>query len=213
MKNMIVTIFIFGLLVISFDAFSEVARRDAGGAAAAKAQLLLRQISADRDAVKAENADLQKKLDKLQAKFDKLKSDKKRLSSKINRADQAITKYNDANQKLRERINKDRDRTKELIAKFRETVITLKRVETQRSKLDVNLKSAKEEISSCAKNNVELYDTNLELVELYKEKSVWDSMLQNEPVTQLGRVAIENVGQKYVTKMQEFRFVSNDLDE
>lgn len=213
MKSFNIAIVILSLILISFNASAEVAARDPGSAAAAKAQMMLRQIAADRDALKTENASLQAEIEKLQKQVDSLKNEKKRLSSKINNAGQTIDKYSEVNEKLRERITKDRERTKEMIVKFKETVRTLKQVEQQRAQLDTNFTSVKQELSKCTKDNVELYNTNLELVDLYKEKSVWDALVQQEPVTQIGRVKIENIGQEYANKMQDFRFASNIVEE
>jgi hypothetical protein len=53
---------------------------------------------------------------------------------------------------------------------------------------------------TCEKKNGELYQIDLSLMEKYKDKGVFTSLLQKEPFTQIESVKIENLLQEYRDK-------------
>ena len=196
-------------LVFNQNSFAEVVQR-AESASTARIQMMLRQVAADRDALKAENGKQKAEIDKLKKQIDKLKDEKTSLSRKLDHGGKVIAKYSEVNGKLRDRISRDIDRTREVIKKFRETIITLKQLEIQKNKVYAQLASRNKQLNTCVVDNDKLYKTNLELVKLYKKKSVWQALLQKEPLTQIERVAIENIGEKYESEMQNYRYANND---
>jgi|GEM_PF-1295052 len=59
--------------------------------------------------------------------------------------------------------------------------------------------------------NLKLYRLNVELLDKYNKKGVWDAMLQQEPVTQLKDVRMQALVQEYRDKLEEFRVEKPDL--
>ncbi len=51
--------------------------------------------------------------------------------------------------------------------------------------------------AACEASNLKLYQLNVELLERYRKKGVFDAVLQHEPVTGLKDVETQNVVQKY----------------
>ena len=85
----------------------------------------------------------------------------------------------------------------ELIAKFRDTIKTLRITEVEKANTQANLKTTEDELLVCANHNVKLYSTNRELLSQYEEKGVWSALKQQEPMTGLSQVQIENMIQNY----------------
>lgn len=193
------------LLFLS-DASAEVAARDNGNdAALAKAQYLLRQISMEKEALQAENlrinAEVEKRDKKIQALNKKMDSTKKSLSSSRN----TLGKYQEVVTAQRTRMVEMRDKFQKLVDKYKELVVALRLVEQERADMQKANQSGLRTLENCADNNQQLYQVNVELLNQYKNKGVWDAMLQKEPVTQLKQVEIENIIEDMQYRIQKLK--------
>lgn len=194
--------------------------REAGGeASAAKAQNLLRQVADERDALSTENQKLNAKIASMESELKKLKNQLSKASDSLNGKDKTLSdtqvtlaRYRDNNEKLRELLLKNRDRTRELVNQFRETISALRFTEAKNTELNVSLKEQQKQMLSCAQNNVKFYETNMELLEEYQNKGVWDAITQREPVTGIKNVEIENLVEKYRKQLDDFRVASTPTE-
>lgn len=171
----------------------------------AKLQQMLRQTSTERDGLKAQLGEVQKKLDdeklKSAAAQNQLKSTKKNLGD----TDAILEKYKTTDTGLRERIEQQRGKMQEVIDKYKELVLTLRQLEAERNQLRVDLTSKNTAFDICAQKNAQLYQTGLELADQYEKKGVWQSLIASEPITQLKRVEIENLAQDYINRVEQSR--------
>src|SRR5262249_32101916 len=101
----------------------------------------------------------------------------------------------------------DRARMQELVDKFRETAQNLRQVETERGELKTSLTARQDELKQCTQKNLDLYQADLELLDRYKSKGMWDAMLQREPVTGLKRVEVENQIEEYRRKLDQMQVI------
>jgi chromosome segregation ATPase len=205
-----VFIVIISLIFIE-TSYAETVRRSSGEAAAlAKAQVMMRQMSQEKLALESENQELRSQLDAIKKKISAIKNSKKRLAQRLDTSVNIIDRYKENSQALRDRISQDRERMQELIAKFKELIQAFRTVEFEKAQLKENITNTKKELLSCAENNVKLVDTNKDLLKLYVNKGVWESLSQAEPITQLSRVQVENLEQEYENTIHLLRI---NIDE
>jgi len=204
---------ILALLVtlIASDVFAETERRDPGSAAAAKAQYMLRQVAAERDALKSQNAQLEDEKEKLKKQLESLETKTKSTEGKNNYQEKLIERYKENDQVLRTRIDQQRERMEEVIEKFQEVVASLREVETRKTQLTAQVADLDREVRACAKNNVMLFETGLEVLGQYKNKGVWEAMSQKEPVTGLTKVTIQNLVRDYRQRMKEQKYSNESI--
>lgn len=185
LSTIVITALVCAHTAVAFGA--EAVRREGNEQAAmiARMQQEIRTIGAERDALNAARAELEKEKAALARKLEQAE---KKLTGNQN----SLERFRESDAALRERLNEDRERTQELIEKFRETAQNLRQVEIERTELATTSARQHEEIRQCVQNNLALYQANLDLLDQYENKGVWASMMQREPAFGLKRVEIEN---------------------
>lgn len=194
---------IFALVALTLSgalAHAESARREGGGDVA-RAQNMVRQVTQERDALRSENLSLQEQIKKLTADLAKAKKEASGIKAGAAEADAQskalLDRYKQTDAGLRERITAQNDKMQQLVDKYKELVATLRDVESQRAVSQDMVVSQARELDRCVENNIQLYQTGLDVLTRYEKKGVWESLVQAEPVTQINRVKIENLVQDY----------------
>lgn len=180
------TLAMFVALLIGMPALAapEGAARDAAAQQAlAKAQQMLKSLSAERDSLKAENAKLNARLN---AELDEMKA---RLSETKSSASAAAARSAAESESQREAIAAGDARAKDLEVKLQDT--------------DSRLAARDKELSACTADNKKLGALSKELLGRYADKGMWDAMLVREPLTQIKRVELENLVQQYDDRITE----------
>lgn len=170
----------------------------------ARMQQMVSDITAERDALSAQNTKL---AEELAAEKKAHEKQLEQLQKKLGGSEMTLDKYKENDAALRERLAQDRARMQELVDKFRETAQNLRQVETERGELKATLEGRQEEIRQCTQKNLGLYQANLDLLDRYASKGVWDAMLQREPVTGLKRVEVENLIEEYRRRLDQMQVV------
>lgn len=187
-------LFAMTLILFPMICSAEVASRDVGEqAAVAKAQAMLRQISSEKEALQAEKAQLEEELAKKDKKIESLDKKLQHAEKSLKSSADTANRYQDAVAAQRARMEEMRGKFQALVDKYRELVAALKLVEMERVALQDKTAQQVGEIEACGKKNGELYQAALDMIEKYENKGVWEALLQQEPVTQLKRVEIENI--------------------
>ena len=187
-------------------AHAETARRDDGGQqASAKAQYMLRQLSDEKAALEAANAQLKADLEKAEKKLERNSKKEGSLSERLEKTKALLEKYQQNNDALRDRIEKDRERTMEVVDKFKETIALLKQIEAEKTQYKNDAASYNKRLNECVDKNIDLYKTGVELLDQYTQKSVWESVSEKEPVLQMQRVKLENLIQDYKDKIHDLK--------
>jgi chromosome segregation ATPase len=179
------TCFIFLVIgILSTQALAEGPAPDAAAKQAlAKAQQLLKSLSAERDALKAENAKLQARLE---ADLGEMKS---KLNATQSAASAAAKRAAGESSALNETITAGEARVKELEEK-------LKIAETK-------IAGREQALAACTTHNRKLGALSTELLGRYADKGVMDAMMEREPLTQIKRVELENLVQQYDDRIAE----------
>ena len=79
----------------------------------------------------------------------------------------------------------------------------LKKVKGDKDALLAQLKKTKQNVSSCEENNANLCIIGEELVKAYRNKGVKDALLEKEPLTQIKKVELEQLAQKYSEEIEQ----------
>ncbi len=167
-----------------------------GGGQDAAVQRLLRQLTTEKEEAVAKNLENEKRIKQLEAELAK-------AQKKAGNTEETVGKYKEVYSEANSRIMSMQDKMKALVSKFRETIVVLKSTEKEKNRLAEELAGKDAIIAQHVKNNARLYSINMELLDKYKNKSVMDALMQNEPVTQLKRVEIETIGEQYRNEMDD----------
>ena len=203
LRNFLVVAILLAGCAIRIGHAGEVTQRTGGAntEALAKTQTLLRQMTAERDALTAEVVKLKeekkKELDVREVKIAALNKRIDGMRTGMDNTEQLAQKYQQGNAALRERIVDAQEKMQKLVDKYKELVAALGYVEDERAQLRKTVAGKDVEIGTCVGKNQKLYTLNLEVLDLYENKGVWDALLQKEPVTQLKRVEVENIVESY----------------
>lgn len=167
-----------------------------GGGQDVAVQRLLRQLTTEKEEAVAKNLENEKRIKQLEAELAK-------AQKKAGNTEETVGKYKEVYSEASNRIMSMQDKMKALVSKFRETIVVLKSTEKEKNRLAEELAGKDAIIAQHVKNNARLYSINMELLDKYKNKSVMDALMQNEPVTQLKRVEIETIGEQYRNEMDD----------
>jgi hypothetical protein len=171
------------ILIASMVVVSSVSAGDADEQkVAARAQRMVRQIALERDALQAENAKLKIEIEDLAKKLGSLKKS----------SEAALSKSRESNTTLNENLQ--------------QTVQSLRKTESEKNQLQETVVGQAQQLDSCELNNAKLVQTNREMIDHYDKKSIFDALLQHEPITQLKRVGIENIAQEYQDRVDLLEF-------
>jgi len=163
--------------------------------ALARAQYMIRQMNAELTQLKTTNQTLlaektsqEKELVALQKKYDKFtdKADKNKKAMK----GQVV----EIKQQYKDEIEAHAE-TRRLLAEKKQEKDELFKIATGQT----------ETIDLCVGNNKKLYGINRELLAVYENKGVWDSVTQAEPFSRLSQVKIENLVDDYQYRLYDLR--------
>lgn len=171
-----------------------------------QAQTQAQAAIAERDALKAENVKLQAELDGAKKETTHLRADKTAMQQRIDTNDNTVTRFKEANSQAIEKLRETQERLDKVVEKYKGLVATLKEIETEKARWQDNATAQSAQLDVCAKHNLALYQLNVELLDQYHHKGVWDALRQREPVTGLGRVEVENIAEQYRARLDKEHF-------
>lgn len=177
--------------------FSVVANADPKALenALAKAQYMLRQVS-------AEKAQLQKENDNLVNEIKQLKKASEKQALKSEKTTEAVAaKFS----KLSEMYEDLYGRHVVLAKENRQQMM-------KHQELSERLQSLADKHDICIASNQQLYSMNEELAGKFKKKNIFDIIKRNEPFTGIAKVEIENLLEGYAYD-REGLLVTEDYDE
>ncbi|HCX01607.1 MAG: hypothetical protein WAW09_02050 [Smithella sp.] len=81
----------------------------------------------------------------------------------------------------------------------------VKKIKGEKDALKAQLKKTTTKLSSCEANNANLCIIGDELVKAYKNKGIGAAILEKEPLTQIKKVELEQLTQKYKEEIEKLR--------
>lgn len=177
-------------------------QEDRSAQALARAQALLRQVSAQKQELEAANARLSAAVDALEQKLTRAEAGLKQTSVNLASEQRKAERTGGALDSTRDRLTRTEEKLRETESILRSTKASLQDTERQVAEVKGRLGQAESQLAESERKNLRLYQANVELLDLYKNKGPWTAMLQREP-TGLKNVEIENIVQEYRIKLED----------
>jgi len=153
---------------------------------------------------------LQQKINALEQQSSQLSQAKSELEGELNHAKQSAETANRKAVSLDKTLKAAEDDKAELAGKLTqseqkltETADTLRLTMEAKNQLEASLSERTQELSACSTKNESLHRVGIDLIKQYKEKSCLNSLLQNEPLTQLKGAEAENMLEEYREKLDQ----------
>lgn len=201
-----VTIALVWGFALSVD--SSAAVRDNGGNAkiVSKLQAMVKDITAERDRLKAEQ-------DKAIAELEKLKKDSEKeiatAHSEKENLDKELVGQKSTNADLQARLDATTVRLKEVIEKYNALNKSKNELALQHGNLMNSQKTTASELQICQSKNLKLYEASKEIIEGYKScqnRGVLDTLIDSEPVFQINNVEFETLMQDFEDKLNKQKY-------
>jgi chromosome segregation ATPase len=194
---------IFMLFVGGWSA-SQAAPREAAknDGAVLKLQAMVKSLTAERDAAKAEAAKLAEDLQELE----QLKKAHSAAVAAKEQISSELSAQRNSNGEVRERLEKTNTRLSELIEKHKEVSQAKADLQAQLSAINAKQQATEQQLGVCDTHNVKLYEAAKELLERYENKGALASVLQNEALLQFNSVEMETIVQEYEDKLSAGKY-------
>jgi chromosome segregation ATPase len=172
-------------------------------AALARAQGLLRQLGQQKTQLETDNAMLAADLAGASRRLEQATAKLKNLELDLASSERQNERDAGAIERLQSRLEKTTERLREFVEKFKATSQSLAQTQFEKSELEAELARTRAELADAEQKNLALYTANIELLDLYTNKSPLDGILQREPFTGIGKVDVENIREQYEYKMYD----------
>jgi chromosome segregation ATPase len=187
------------------DASFGQVQRSGGGASAALVQQY-QQAVAEKTQLEADNTKLKTELDDAKKQ---LEATKKQLAASKSGASASAASALAAAQAARDSsaqaLEQSKARMQELVGRFRDTAVTLRSVESERSQLQQQLAQSKADFDRCAERNYDLYQVDREVLDRYEHEGAFSHLARAEPFTRIKRARVENLVEEYKQRAEELR--------
>jgi chromosome segregation ATPase len=152
------------------------------------------QLAAEKTALQAQVTQMKADLEKASADLASMKKERDTLKKRSEGPSPAVVAQLTAAKDAAERnVEQSKQRTTELVARFRETAVALKDAEADRTKVRADLAAGASAFDKCASNNQELYDINGDLLNRLSHVNLFTKVSAAEPFTQITRTRMDNL--------------------
>jgi chromosome segregation ATPase len=151
-------------------------------------------LAAEKTALQAQLEKMKKDLDAANASLDAVKKERDLLKARPAGVSPASLAALTASKTAAERsLQESKQRTVELVSRFRETVQNLKDVEADRTRLRTDLEVRNTAFDKCAENNLQLLEINDDILNRYEHVGLFTKVSTVEPFTKLTRTRMDNL--------------------
>jgi chromosome segregation ATPase len=186
-------------------ALAQVQRSGGGGAVNAQMMQQLQQAVSDRAQLQKDNSKLKKDLEDLKKQLATVQTQVTASKAGSERNQAAVVAARAATENTQKSLDATKGQMQELIARFRETVTTMRGIETDRSQLRQQLAAGQSAFDKCAEDNYSLYQINGEVLDRYAHQGAWSYFERSEPFTKIKRTQINNLVIEYRQRVEELR--------
>jgi chromosome segregation ATPase len=169
-----------------------------------RTQEALRQSQAEAGELAQSKTQAESKLKSTSDELEALRNSSKSTQSSLRSQLQTSTA---AQADLSRQLEEAKRQLAALTAKDEETSTALKTSQTQLARSETDLKASTAANTSCEAKNLKLYEYSQDMATRYKNKGVWASMSQKEPVLGLGDIQTQTMLQEYHEKLAAQRII------
>ena len=193
------------LLCGSGTGLAQTPRGDVGNARLAQQ---VQQLAAERTMLQAENAQLKQQVEQLTKKADSADGQLRGLQQKLRASQQQAELAGTAQQQVTAdaaALSKLRAQLQDLIAHYRDTIQTMRGIETDRNGLRAKLAASDSSLNTCVDRNANLYLTATQILDKYGHRGFWGCVADKEPFTQISRARLDNLIDGYRQQVAKLR--------
>ena len=176
-----------------------------GGAPNALLMQQMQQLAGERTSLQADNARLKKELDEVRQERDQLKKGHQATDQRVKASDAALARSNAQRESTEQELAQTKMKMQELITKFRETLQSMRGVETQNATNQQTLAARDQELKTCVDRNLALYHLNEEVLSRLERQGMFTRVAAAEPFTRIKRVQLENLIDEYKARAEDQR--------
>jgi len=179
-----------------------------GGGEAQKFMQQYQQLAGEKTALQAQLAQMKKDLDAAQSELAATKKERDALKarSSVSAAEAAqLARANESKESAEKSLEQNKQRTAELVERFKETIATLKGVESDRATLQKDNADLTAKYDKCAVDNEQLYQIGNTVLDRYDRVGLFTKVSSVEPFTKITRTRIDNLVIEYRARADELR--------
>jgi len=171
--------------------------------ALARAQGLLRQVSAQKQELEVANARMAGEIAALEKKLrdatGELKNTRLDLSSEKRMTERTTTRL----ELVEERLDRTNERFRTTLEQLREANAELRELRFDKDALESELAVTESSLADSESKNLQLYELTIDLTEQYRRKGFLSVLLQRDPLTGLKDTQIQNIIEEYRMRAQD----------
>ena len=191
-------------LFLSLNAYA--AKEGADRRIAAKLQGMVRQVSAERDKLKVEVANLAAENEQLKADLQAEKQVAEASSTAESRLSNELSSAKSSQEHLQGQVDATRAKLLEVIEKYKIQQQEKNQLTQQFQALQHTQAYSSAELDVCTNKNLELLKTTHAMIEQFNNRGIFETMLDNEPILGFNNVDVENMIQEYQDKLRQHQY-------
>ncbi len=184
-------------------------QRSGGGGDSQRIMQQYQQVSAEKTALQTQVAQMKKDLDSAKAELAAAKKERDELKARAAgssaAAAQQVAQVNASKEAVEKSLEQNKQRTAELVDRFKETIGTLKGVESDRDTVRRNYEELSAKYDKCADNNDQLFQISNTVLDRYSNVGFFTKASAAEPFTRITRTRIDNLAVEYHMRAEELR--------
>ncbi len=180
-------------------------QRSGGSAASAALMQQYQQAVTERAQLQADNEKMKKELEDLKKQLDSSRKELSQLKAGSSRSQAALAAVQASKESSDKALADSKSKMQELIGRFRDTLTTLRAMETERTQAQQQLSQSKTAYDQCALRNDALYQVDNEVLDRYQHQGAFSYLERAEPFTRLKRTQIDNLALEYRQRAAELR--------
>lgn len=193
-----------GMLISAAGATAQTAKtpnNSAADQALKKAQGMLRQISEEKQALVTEKTQLQAKVEALESQLKQMQA----LQSEVERQRSSAEALRSANQGLSGQLQQSRLQERSLGGKLQESTKLVEDLKSDNAHLLAASQEREQREQDCLAKNRQLLDAGQAMLQRIDNKSLWEKLLEAEPITGIAKVESEFQAQDYRFKLEDLK--------
>lgn len=174
---------------------------------AAKLQAMVREVSAERDRLKTENATLAAENEQLKEQLNAEKQMAQAAASVETKLTGELSAAQGSNERLSSQLDKTKSKLHEVVEKYKQLNQEKNQLTGQFAELQQTQQFTATELDGCENKNLELLKTTRMMMENFNSRSLFDTLLGKEPILGFKGVEIENMIQEYQDKLAAHQYL------
>jgi chromosome segregation ATPase len=207
MNHLRVSAIVLATLVAAAPAHAQTQR--SGGGESQRIMQQYQQVSAEKAALQAQVAQTKKDLDGANSELAQVKKErdalKARAAGSSAAAAQQVAQANASKETLEKNLEANKQRSAELVDRFKLTIGTLKGVELDRDQLRREFDELHVKYDKCAANNEQLYEISSTVLDRYAHVGFFTKAAAAEPFTRIAHTRMDNLVVETHERAEELR--------